>query len=245
MQYRFSFVVTFLINALLSASDLMVVLTVVYHFRVVGGWGIFEIGTLYGVTAISLAVYRAVFCEIHEFQDYIINGEFDSLLLRPWPTLMVLASRKLELHRLGGALQGLIVMTISLRYLATTKVLGFWTCLYIYLLPVTGTAIFFAIDVSIASLAFWIGRTRDVQVFAFYAPATAGSYPLSVYPGWLRTVLTILPVGFIGYVPLLSALGLGAPRWYLALPVLVDVVAVGVALTMWHAGERAYYSTGS
>lgn len=245
MQYKFSFIVTFLLQTVLTVADFLVVLTILYHFRALGGWNLYQVGVLYGVTSSSVALYRTFCNEIHNFQEYIIRGEFDNLLLRPWPTLLVLMSRQIQFFRLGGVLQGMIALFVSLHYLGGAIELGWWKYLYILCLPLLGAVIYFAVGVAVSSLAFWTGRVRDIQVFAIYAPGYACSYPLSIYPIWLRAILLILPVGFIGYVPLRSVFGLGAPVWHLFLPVLIAAASVWCSLALWRLGERAYHSSGS
>lgn len=245
MQYKFSFLVTFSLQFLISIADFLVVLAVLLNFRSLGGWNMYQVGVLYGVTSCSMGLYRTFFNEIHSFQNYIIRGEFDNLLLRPWPTLLVLASRQIQLFRLGSAFQAVVILLASVHFLGGTAALGFGGVLYIFMLPLIGCLICCAISIAVSSTAFWTGRVRDLQVFVYYAPSTAAGYPLDVYPGWLRTVLLIVPVGFIGYVPLRPVLGLGGSTWHMLLPFLAAAVSLWVALKLWSLGERAYHSTGS
>ena len=244
LQYKFSFLVSIFFNFWLSVTDLLVVLTIVYSTNTVGGWNLAQIGVIYGVVGIGKALFRTFGSELHMFQDYVIRGEYDGILLRPWPSLLVLLSRRFEFFRLGGVLQAGAALLLSLHYLGGPRVLG-WKYFYLLLLPLTGTVIIFAISVAIAACAFWFGRIRDLQTLAFYAANYAASYPTSIYPGWMRTLLTLIPVTFVGYIPVKFALGLGGSAWYLVLPWIVAALTWVLSLLLWRAGEAAYQSSGS
>jgi ABC-2 type transport system permease protein len=152
--------------------------------------------------------------------------------------------RKVEFFRLGGVLQGLTALLISLHYLGGIASLG-WMYGYLLLMPICGTVIFFSISIATAACAFWFGRVRDLQTLTYYAANYAASYPTSIYPVWLRGLLTLLPVSFIGYLPARFALGLGGSPWDLLLPWLAAVASLYLALRFWRVGEAAYHSSGS
>lgn len=244
MQYRFSFVFSLFVNVLVTIADFLVVLAILYNFRSIGGWNTAQIAALYGVATAALGIYRTFGSELQNFQNYIVSGEFDGLLLRPWPTLLVLLSRRVELFRLGAVLQGYTALVIALAYLGGPAEFG-GSYIYMLALPILTSGIYFAISIATASIAFWTGRIRELQVFTIYGPSTAASYPTSIYPRFIRFLLTALPVCFVGYMPLRVTLGLGGEKWHLITPLLATVAALTVSLWLWRRGERAYHSTGS
>ena len=244
MQYRFSFLFSLLVNVIVTVADFLVILAILYNFRSIGGWNTAQIATLYGVATVALGLYRAFGSELQNFQNYIVAGEFDGLLLRPWPTLLVLLSRRVELFRLGAVLQGYTALVIGLAYLGGPAEFGI-NYFYMLILPILSSGIFFAISIATASVAFWTGRIRELQTFTIYGPSTAASYPTAIYPGWIRYFLTVLPVTFVGYVPLRATLGLGGQAWHMLTPIMASAVALAGALWLWRRGERAYHSTGS
>lgn len=234
-----------LFNSAISVADFLVVLTILFRFRVIGGWETAEIGVLYGVATAAVGIYRTFGCELHKFQSYIVNGEYDGILLRPWPTILGLLSRQVELFRLGTVIQGYTALSISLVYLSEANKLGWFAYIYLLLLPLASSTIYFAIGLGISAVAFWTGRTRELQTVAIYAPSYAASYPISIYPKWLQLFLTVLPVSFVSFVPIRYVLGLGGAAWHLLSPHLVGALSLYIAFTLWRAGERAYQSTGS
>lgn len=244
LQYRFNFLVSVFFNFWVTITDFLIVLTIVYNTKSVGGWNLAQIGVIYGVVGVSANLFRIFGCELHVFQDYIIHGEYDSILLRPWPSLLVLFGRRVEFFRLGGVIQAGTALLLSLHFLGGPQVLG-WRYFYLLLLPISGTVIIFGISVAIAACAFWFGRVRDLQTLAFYGVNYAASYPTSIYPTWMRALLTVIPVTFVGYVPARFALGLGGSAWHLVLPWIVAGLTWKLSLRLWRAGEAAYQSSGS
>ncbi|HHW99665.1 MAG TPA: hypothetical protein GX738_08590 [Firmicutes bacterium] len=244
LQYKFSFFVSLFFQCWITVTDFLVVITIIYNTRSVGTWNLPQIGVIYGVVGISAALFRTFGCELHKFQEYIIRGEYDGILLRPLPSLLVLLGRRIEFFRLGGVIQAATALLVSLHYLGGPGALG-WRYYYLLLLPLSGTLIIFGISVAIAACAFWLGRVRDLQTLAFYGANYAASYPASIYPRWMRALLTLIPVTFVGYIPAKFALGLCGSPWHLLLPWLVIAATWVVALLLWRAGEKAYQSSGS
>lgn len=246
MQYKVDFLVSLSFQAALQAVDFALLAAIMLRFPEIAGWNIYEVGLLYGTASIALSLYRTIAPELHDFDRYIVQGTFDSLLIRPWPTLMVLLSRNLDLQRLGGALQGALIFGISARRLAAEGAIGSMEIWIMAALALVGTLIPFSLALITASCAFWFGRSADLQTFTMFAPITASQYPLTIYPGWLRTLLlSILPVGFINYIPIRFLLGKGGSWWSLAASPVAAAAAFLVAYSFWSLGHRHYHSAGS
>ena len=241
MQYKFSFLVNCFSYIFIMISDILPVFVILYHFKSIGGWNMYHVAALWGCVNISLGFTRAFCVEIHNFQEYIINGTFDNFLLRPWSTLLLLFSRKIEFFRLAGSLQGLIVLVLSLIKLRINLI----AILYFPVLIATGIAILVSLEIIIASMAFWITRTGDLLVFLFYGPTTAAMYPLSIFPYAIRAFLTFWPVTYVGFKQLEYLLGFSNNIRILIISPLVAITAVIIARKLWNLGEKNYYSTGS
>jgi ABC-2 type transport system permease protein len=70
-------------------------------------------------------------------------------------------------------------------------------------------------------------------------------YPVGIYPGWLRFVLTwIVPVGIMTTVPAETLTGKASP-WILALAVMLAAVLFVGASALFRAGLKRYASASS
>ncbi len=245
LQYKFDFFLTVLFNAVGSAIDFMTVAAVLNRYPVISGWNVFEIALLSGVASASYGLFRVFGAELATFERYLVGGEFDNLLLRPWPTIAMLLGRNFDFGRIGATLQGLLLIAIGIRYALTQGAPG-WLPMFALLLPLAGALIVAGISLVTASIGFWIVRIDELTVFTTNAPMTAANYPISIYPLWMRRMLSgVLPVAAMGYTPLNYALGKGGAAWHLAVPFLTAGMAIWLGLVAWHFGERHYQSAGS
>lgn len=245
MQYKWDFLFSTLLYAVLTAIDFLTVAAILLRYEVVAGWSLYEVALLAGVAAASYGLYRVFAAELDAFEKYLVTGEYDSLLIRPWPALLSLLARTFELGRVGAILQGYLVLTIGL---AGVRGQGgpAWLALYAYLLPLAGAVTIAAIGVAVAGIGFYLIRINDLQVFAINAAVAAANYPAIIFPRWMRGLLTgLLPVAAFTYIPLNYALGKGGTPLFLLIPFGVAPLALVVALQVYRVGERHYQSTGT
>jgi ABC-2 type transport system permease protein len=245
MQYRFDFLVSTVLYAALTMIDFGTVAVILARFKVVGGWELPQVALLAGVATTAWGLYRTFASEIHEIEPYLASGSFDALLVRPYPPLLLLTAQRFDLGRIGGIFQGLLVLGAGLwSFLASGG--GALAALYILLLPLPAFGIMLGLSLATAGVGFWIIRVEQLQHFVLGAPMAAGNYPLAIFPGWLRRVLTfILPVGAWGYLPISYLLGKGGSPLALGAPIVAAGAVLGAGLLVWKAGLNRYQSTGS
>lgn len=245
MQYKLDFVVSTLLYALLTAVDFLTVAAILYRYPTVGGWNIYEIALLSGIMSTAYGIYRTMAAELHNFEHYLVTGEFDNLLTRPWPTLASLLTRGFDLGRIGAAVQGMVLTAVGLSGVARPG-LPVWLAFYVWLLPLAGAVIILSMNLAAATAGFWLTRIDELTILMTNAPQAAANYPISIYPTWLRRLLLgVIPVGTVAYVPLVYALGKGGSALYLWAPFMAAVVFITLSLRLWRLGERHYQSTGS
>lgn len=245
MAYKLDFIITSLLYALITASDFLTVAAILLRYPSMAGWGLYEVALLSGIASASKGFYRVFASELDGFERYLVNGEYDSLLIRPWPALLSLLARNFDLARVGAVLQGYLVLGLGLSGVLAEGAPR-WLLGYALLLPLAGTLVVVSIAIAVAGAGFYLTRIGDLQTFAIDAPTTAAAYPAGIFPQWLRGLLTgLLPVTAIGYWPLRYALGKGGSSLVLGAPVLAAGLGLMVALWIYRRGERRYQSTGS
>jgi len=175
MQYKVDFLVSLSFQAALQAVDFALLAAIMLRFPEIAGWNIYEVGLLYGTASIALSLYRTIAPELHDFDRYIVQGTFDSLLIRPWPTLMVLLSRNLDLRRLGGALQGALIFGISARRLAAEGAIGSMEIWIMAALALVGTLIPVLARAHHRELRLLVRRSADLQTFTMFARSRRAS----------------------------------------------------------------------
>lgn len=242
MQYQMDFIASTIMYAFITLVDFLTVAAIVWKYGNVHGWTMYEVATLSGIASASHGLYRTFCAELDTFERYLVNGEFDSLLIRPWPTLASLLSRNFDLGRVGGLVQGVVVLAVGLSGMGAPA----WLWVYAYTLPVAGACIITSCCLIAATAGFWIIRIADLQTFTLNAPNAAAQYPMDIFPKWMKGLFTyLLPVACISYFPLTYALGKGGAPWLLVVPYLAAAAALSVTYRLWRFGERRYQSSGS
>ncbi|MDG0794762.1 ABC transporter permease [Cohnella ginsengisoli] len=104
----------------------------------------------------------------------------------------------------------------------------------------------FAVGLATAAAGFWTTRTEDLSVLTDNASTTACQLPLSLFPDWLRTLLlTVVPFGFINYVPAMFIVRSEWGWWTIPAAAAVAALSLGAAFALWRVGVRKYQSTGT
>ncbi|HEY3367713.1 MAG TPA: ABC-2 family transporter protein [Symbiobacteriaceae bacterium] len=245
LQYKLDFIVSTIMYGLLTAGDFLTAAALLYRYHVIAGWNLYEVAMLAGATSAAFGLFRTFGSELYAFESYLVSGEFDSLLVRPWPPLALLLTRNFDLGRVGAVAQGYLVLLVGVRGVLAQGAPA-WLVVYACLLPLAGACIVMAIALLTATAGFWVTRIDELQIFALNAPMTAANFPADIFPLWLRRLFTtFLPVLTWGYVPLTYALGKGGAPFYLAVPFVTAPLALLVGLRCWAFGVRHYQSTGN
>ncbi|MBL0385237.1 ABC-2 family transporter protein [Tumebacillus sp. ITR2] len=246
MEYKTAFFMELLVFMILQALDFLLVAAILLKFDTVGGWNLYEVGYLFAVASMVRSLYRVFANDIHNFEKYTANGEFDQLLTRPVSPLTLLIARGVYWNQIGGFIQGGIMLGLSLWGMHEQGVSIGPALLYLPISLVTGTIIVFSLGLATATIGFWTVRINEFLAFTHYGPLNAASYPMHIYPGWLRGILfTLIPVAFITYVPALYLFDKGGAFWYLLVSPLVALATMGVTWKFWSFGIKQYHSTGS
>jgi ABC-2 type transport system permease protein len=245
MQYKFNFVFSSLFAALIQISEFLMVAIVLYKFGAIQGWSLYEIGYLYAVLTLARTVYRSLGDEVHHLEKYLLNGELDSLLVRPLPVLLSLMPQSFKIMA-GEVLQGLAVLIWAMAALMRSGAIG-WTAVPLTALAIiTGAVILFSIGLATATLGFWTTRISELQNLTEDAARAAAQYPLTLYPKWMSGVLlTLIPVGLVNYVPALYILRGQWGPWVPAATAGAAVLCLLLSLQFWRFGLTKYQSTGS
>ncbi|MBU5354450.1 ABC-2 family transporter protein [Paenibacillus barcinonensis] len=245
MQYKFNFVLGAILAALIQISEFLMVALVLHKFGAIKGWSLYEIGYLFAIMTLSKTLYRTFGNEVHHLEKYLVGGELDQLLTRPMPVLLALLPQNFRLM-VGEVLQGGFILCWSLAGMMNSGQIG-WTVIPLSLFViVTGAIILFSIGLATATLGFWTTRIEELQVITEDAARTAAQYPLTLYPKWMSSLLlTVIPVGFVNYVPALYLLRGEGGVWVLALIAAIALLCLAASLRFWAFGMTKYQSTGS
>lgn len=224
--------------------EFAVLVLILTRFRDIGGWNLYEVAVLYGISSGTYALSRMIFSELHNFDRLLLSGGFDSYLIRPVSPLFLLIVKKIAWSKMGGLFQALVVLGFGLSGLPSVALAPFF--LYLPILLISSLLIMFFIELTSATITFWTGRNKELQPFLIYAPSTGALYPLHIYPDWLQGIfLTLLPVGWLNYFPLSVLLNKSSFSFWLWVTPCISILFAGMAIWFWRKGLVRYSSTGS
>lgn len=214
------------------------------RFGGLAGWTFRDVAVFYGVASVAFGCADAVSRGYDLFgRDQVRTRDFDRTLLQPRAAALLVAGRDLRLASIGRIVQGLAALAIGLSgrgapASASEFLLLAWSI-------AGGAAIFYALVICQATLAFWTVESLEVLNILTYGGVEAAQYPLDVYPGWFRSLLIyVVPIGAVAYLPVTAALGrtnaANLPEFACALGPLAGFAALAASLLVWRAGERRY-----
>jgi ABC-2 type transport system permease protein len=159
------------------------------------GWRLGDIQVLFGVVAAGFGTAVTLAGGVRHLGRFIDDGELDTLLTQPKPVLLHALGLRSQASGLGDVLSGIALIgwsgQVSWRAL---PLLGFAI--------VASALVFVACGIVFFSLAFWLGKVETAARQLWELLITFSLYPEPLFGGVLRLVLfTLLPAGFVGYVP--------------------------------------------
>ena len=248
MQYRASFIAEIVGNLLITGLDFAMLLILLNRFQAIGGWTLAEVAFLYGTSAVSFSLAELAVGLFDNFDQMVVRGEFDRVLIRPLPVVFQMLAGAFPLRRFGRLVQGSAALILALTLLRPIWSMGQWL---FFGVTIAGGAVFFmAIFILGATSAFWSPQSNEVANIFTYGGQFMTSYPMHIYAAWLRSIFTFLiPMAFVNYYPALYLLAkpdpFGLPAWVPFLSPLVALLAFRLAVAAWRVGVRRYQSTGS
>jgi viologen exporter family transport system permease protein len=244
LGYRGDFIVSLITSFAATIFGLAFVLILFRKAPQLAGWNLPEELFLYGFSLIPYGVFNILAANLYNFgNDYIIEGKFDRILLRPISSLFQILFETFRIEAVQGIATGLFCMWWGAHRLHVV-----WTFEKLALLIFFGicaSIIYLSIFLILTTASFWfedrIGIHPPVwNVIAF------GRYPLSIYSGAVQFFLCwIIPFGLASFYPSVRLLGRAVVPEYAPFVPVVAAVFLAIAISLWNFGTRHYSSTGS
>jgi ABC-2 type transport system permease protein len=171
----------------------------------------------------------------------IWTGTFDFTLLRPVDPQFLASVRHWRPMALVDLALGLAVLVTAVSQLGpalTASRLGaFLLTLFL------SVSILYSLLLAFSALTLW--SPGFLFTWVFDGLFQMGRYPVGLYPGWLRLVLTwVVPVGVMTTVPAQALTGRLSPLTLLGSGILAVMLLLGASM-LFRAGLRRYASASS
>lgn len=243
LAYRADTIVNILINLMWLGWELLGLSIIFSNTSTLGGWGLGELIVLLGVFRfVSMFIMALAWPNTEKFNASIRDGTFDYTLLQPADSMFVVSFGRMIIWRVWDlALSiGLVVWGV---YLSGEHSMTFNLVSFLVLL-LSGALVIYSLWIVLIAFTFWFVKF-DNNLSILHALLDAGRYPASIYPSWMRLLLTfVVPIALATTVPiqgLRGELGVEQVLFYLA----ISAAGFWVATRVWKAGVRRYSGASS
>src|SRR5215211_1885551 len=206
LQYRADFIMGAFSVVALNVMNLALIGIIVYRFVELNGWNIWQLFFLYCLWLLGHSLYSLFFWHFWDLEEDLIRGTFDQFLLRPASVFIQYIGR--EVQYIGFADMFVASVGLGLAYVKLGLHWSFGIWLFVPLAVISGTIIEMTLNLMIACISFWTGRSGIALDMIMEFNMLVQHYPIDIFTSWFRVIVTgLLPVAFMNYYPALLFLG--------------------------------------
>ena len=245
VAHRANFWIGLLHSLLNLATGVLGMVVLFGQVDTIHGWDLPSTLAILGVY-LTLGALRGLFIgpsldALAGMDGEVWTGTFDFTLLRPVDVQFLASFRHWRPFALVDLVLGLAVLAVSVSQLGESLTLA---RLAMFLVAMTaGVTILYAILLAFAGLVFW--SPGFLFTWIFDALFQMARYPVGLYPGWLRLVLTwVIPVGVMTTIPAQAVTGRLSIGVLAAASALAATLLVGGS-ALFRLGLRRYASASS
>jgi ABC-2 type transport system permease protein len=244
LAYRMDFFVDTLAVSFSMVIQLAVLSTLFSKVKALEGWTFEQVLFIYAFSLLPLGLFNLVSVNLYRFSDqYIIEGKFDRVLLRPVGTLAQVIFESFNISGLNEILLGIAVMAYTGVKLGLD--FGVQDILALMIMVPSASMVYMGVFLAITSVSFW-HEDRMGLAPPVYNIIRFSRYPITIYSLPIRFFLTfVLPFAWVAFFPATYFLGSEEFGRIALMTPLVGLVVFGGSILIWQRGVRNYASTGS
>ena len=238
LAYRVDTLVNLGIMLMWQAWDFAGLAIVFSNTESIGGWRIGDMIVMIGIfRLVNMLMFSLVWPSTEAFNRGIREGTLDYTLLLPIDSPFAVTFQKIVVWRAVDLLLAVILIAVGLFYSGAMPVLS--NTLAFVLLMLSGGVVLYSVWVMLIALTFWFTKF-DNNVTLMQALTDTGRYPATIYPVWLRLLVTfVIPIAVATTVPLQALRG-ELEWWQFAAALAAGFIAFAVSRTVWRIGVKKY-----
>jgi ABC-2 type transport system permease protein len=243
LAYRADTVVNILLNLMWLGWELLSLNIIFSNTTTLGGWGLGELIALLGVfRLVNTLMIALIWPNTEKFNQSIRDGSMDYTILQPVNSLFLVTFSRITVWRIWDLVLAIVLIVVGIDM--TGDVTTAFNILTFILLAITGTIIIYSLWIVLIAMTFWFTKF-DNNVTILQALLDAGRYPSTVYPVWLRVIVTfIIPIAVATTIPLQALRGELGPGQIL-LFVTISIASFWVTTKIWKLGLKQYSGASS
>lgn len=239
VQYRADFFLQ-VISIVIGLGAALLALGVVYgQTEQVGGWTQTDLVALIGIQMLVRGLISLVVLpSMTQLMEGIRQGTLDFMLTKPADSQLLASVAQVNVAAIADVAAGIGVLAFALVTLDGS--IGLAEAAGFTIVLLAGLVIIYSFLLLLSTCAFWFVKLDNILVIFNTMFDGAGSWPITIYPGWMRVSLTfVIPVAFAITIPAQSLTGRLTPGVALG----AVALAAGFALAarwFWRFGLKHY-----
>ncbi len=243
LQYKLSFTLSFISQFFVFFSYYFTILCLFDKFSNIKGFTLYEVLLTFAVIQFGFSFCETFFRGIDQFDDLIVSGSFDRLLLRPRGILFQVFCEQISFTKLSRLLQSIVILIIAI-----INVDVIWNIERIFTLIFmlfSSIFIFLSIFILTAAYCFFTVKGLEVRNVLTYGCREMAQYPIGIFKkGFITFFTVVVPFGFVNYYPLLFILGDKTNKLFIISP-LITLLYLIPSVLIFYIGMKRYSSVGS
>jgi ABC-2 type transport system permease protein len=243
LAYRADTVINILLNLMWLGWELLSLNIIFSNTTTLGGWGLGELIALLGVfRLVNTLMIALIWPNTEKFNQSIRDGSMDYTILQPVNSMFLVTFSRITVWRIWDLILAIVLIVAGVNMAG--DIITPFSFLAFALLAITGILIIYSLWIVLIALTFWFTKF-DNNVTILQALMDSGRYPATVYPAWLRIIVTfIIPIAVATTIPLQALRGdLGPGKILLFIG--VSIASFWVATKVWKLGLRQYSGASS
>lgn len=243
LEYRTSFIFSFLSQILVFFSYYFVIISLFLRFNNIKGFTMYEVLFCFSIIQFGFAFNEVFARGLDKFDDLIIEGGFDRILLRPKNIIIQILYNESDFVKTSRLIQAIIILIISLIKLNIKWNIFKIVCIFLMLL--SGILVFFSLFLLAASYCFITVQGLEVRNVFTDGGKHMAQYPIGIFSkGFVYFFTFIIPYAFVNYYPLLFVIGKSDNIYYAFSPLILFIYIIP-CIIVFYLGVKRYSSVGS
>ena len=245
LVYKANTIIGILAFLFMEATSLFTLYILVSQVPSIDGYNIYQIGMLFGITNMAVGIDHLLTDRLWMVAYFEVKqGKLDHMFLRPLPILFQVIASEVQLEALGE----LIVATAMIILCGSQiEILGGVSAILLVIFGIICAAIIISsFKILVASLAFKFKRSGPLLQFIYNFTGFT-KYPLKIYPGVIRAILTfVIPLGLCLFYPFENLFAPIENPLSIAGGMLVfTIIFASICIFVWTRMVKQYESTGT
>lgn len=243
LAYRTDTIVNILLNLMWLGWELLGLGIIFSNTDSLSGWGPGEMIALLGVfRLVNTMMASMIWPATEKFNASIRDGSMDYTLLQPANSLFMVSFSRLVLWRIWDLILAIVLIVIGIQMSGGSATP--LNLVIFLLLAASGAMVIYSLWVILIAMTFWFIKF-DNNVTILQALLDAGRFPATVYPTWLRLIVTfIIPIAVATTIPLQGLRG-DLYFWQVILVFLAGIFSFLLSYQFWRLGVKRYASASS